>query len=239
MTTKKSSKPKKAKLKSSGPEAEKPVALTLKIDTETYVRLSTLRAKERKTAQDILTEALREYLDRTGGMKTLVLSAIVLTSLGMLASCKGTNYGPQTATPAVATPAIPAAAIPTATEVFHLRSECAQLAEKMLEKQKKEEDTTGSDYWSQLSHYSPDTNRCYVQIVSETADRGASDEVLYDGQTGEKLASILYTGKGCPTGNSCQAIGITPPEHPICTGCTSGEDANAYIEGLMGDDRKR
>jgi hypothetical protein len=46
--------------------AEKPVALTVKIDGRTYVRLSTLRAKERKTAQDILTEALKAYLDRAG-----------------------------------------------------------------------------------------------------------------------------------------------------------------------------
>ena len=42
------------------------VALTLKIDSDTYIRLSTFRAKERKTAQDILTEALKTYLDRVG-----------------------------------------------------------------------------------------------------------------------------------------------------------------------------
>lgn len=45
-------------------ETEKPVAITLKIDTETYARLGTLGANGRKTAQDILTEALRAYLDR-------------------------------------------------------------------------------------------------------------------------------------------------------------------------------
>jgi len=45
---------------------EKPVALTVKIDSKTYVRLSTLRAKERKTAQEILTEALDTYLERAG-----------------------------------------------------------------------------------------------------------------------------------------------------------------------------
>ena len=45
---------------------EKPVALTVKINSKTYVRLSTLRAKERKTAQEILTEALDAYLDRAG-----------------------------------------------------------------------------------------------------------------------------------------------------------------------------
>ena len=47
--------------------SEKLVALTVKIDSETYIRLSTLRAKERKTAQEILTEALNAYLDRAEG----------------------------------------------------------------------------------------------------------------------------------------------------------------------------
>jgi len=46
--------------------AEKPVALTLKVDHVTYVRLSTLRATQRRTNQDILQEALKQYLDRAG-----------------------------------------------------------------------------------------------------------------------------------------------------------------------------
>jgi hypothetical protein len=45
---------------------EKPVALTLKVDSRTYVRLSTLRATQRRTNQDILQQALKEYLDRAG-----------------------------------------------------------------------------------------------------------------------------------------------------------------------------
>ena len=45
---------------------EKPVALTLKVDGSTYVRLSTLRATQRRTSQDILRQALEEYLDRAG-----------------------------------------------------------------------------------------------------------------------------------------------------------------------------
>ena len=52
--------------KAEKPAAERPIALTLKIDGETYVRLSTYRAKERKTAQEILSEALAGYLDRAG-----------------------------------------------------------------------------------------------------------------------------------------------------------------------------
>jgi hypothetical protein len=42
----------------------KPVALTVKVDDETYVRLCTLGATKRRTNQDILREALHEYLDR-------------------------------------------------------------------------------------------------------------------------------------------------------------------------------
>ncbi len=45
---------------------EKPVALTVKIDNELYVRLSTFRATERRTTQDVLQQALLEYLDRAG-----------------------------------------------------------------------------------------------------------------------------------------------------------------------------
>jgi hypothetical protein len=43
---------------------DKPVALTLKVDHGTYVRLCTLGATERRTNQDILQQALQEYLDR-------------------------------------------------------------------------------------------------------------------------------------------------------------------------------
>lgn len=45
---------------------EKPVALTLKVDGKTYVRLCTLGATQRRTNQDILREAVRQYLDRVG-----------------------------------------------------------------------------------------------------------------------------------------------------------------------------
>jgi predicted transcriptional regulator len=47
--------------------SDKLIALTVKLDSKTYVRLSTFRAKERQTAQEILTDALHAYLDRMGG----------------------------------------------------------------------------------------------------------------------------------------------------------------------------
>lgn len=43
---------------------KKPVALTVKVNQGVYVRLCTLGATQRRTNQDILQEALQQYLDR-------------------------------------------------------------------------------------------------------------------------------------------------------------------------------
>jgi hypothetical protein len=46
--------------------AETPVALTVKVDGATYARLTNLRATQRRSHQEILRQALDEYLDRAG-----------------------------------------------------------------------------------------------------------------------------------------------------------------------------
>ena len=68
MATKKSSTPAKPKQSRKAPTAMdgKPVALTLKVDEKTYIRLCTLSAKLRCFNQDILNEALLEHLKRMG-----------------------------------------------------------------------------------------------------------------------------------------------------------------------------
>jgi hypothetical protein len=55
-------------LASKGATRERPVALTLKIDRKMYRRLLGLRAagKKLRTHQEILRQALKEYLDRAG-----------------------------------------------------------------------------------------------------------------------------------------------------------------------------
>ena len=53
-------------VKRGGGTQEERVALTLKVDGKLFVRLSTFRAKARKTRQEILQQALLEYLDRAG-----------------------------------------------------------------------------------------------------------------------------------------------------------------------------
>jgi len=47
-------------------EAGKPVAMTLKLYHDTFIRLSALRARDRLTAQEILLAALEAHLKRAG-----------------------------------------------------------------------------------------------------------------------------------------------------------------------------
>jgi len=58
----------RAKEDSGSVTAQNPVALTVKIDRETYKRLVALRAtgERLRTHQEILRRALEEYLDREG-----------------------------------------------------------------------------------------------------------------------------------------------------------------------------
>jgi hypothetical protein len=67
MAMKKTSTPAKPKKSSKAFTTDDAVALTLKVDAKTYVRLCTLRAKERSTTQEILNKALQEHLKRLGG----------------------------------------------------------------------------------------------------------------------------------------------------------------------------
>jgi hypothetical protein len=66
VTTKKPPTPAKPKQSRKASTPDDAVALTLKVDKKTYVRLCTLRAKEMSTTQKILNEALQDYLKRFG-----------------------------------------------------------------------------------------------------------------------------------------------------------------------------
>ena len=122
---------------------------------------------------------------------------------------------------------------PTATEVFNLRTECAELAENI----NGEYDLTGISLATSddlpypftqehFSHYDPETNRCYVElratpnlgVLTMLSVKNATalkikdhflltyevdylERRLYDGQTGEELASLQKGLKGvAPTG---------------------------------------
>jgi len=76
---------------------------------------------------------------------------------------------------------------PTATEVFNLRSKCAELGDQL---QRDTYEATGG-----ASHYDQPSNRCYVRLVIfENSKNSVYKAIeLYDGQTHEKLASVQGT----------------------------------------------
>jgi hypothetical protein len=133
------------------------------------------------------------------------------------------------------TPAADASSVrgPTATEVFNLRSKCADLGEKIMK------DTVIADALkkNQISHYEPRTNRCYVQLTIWNDNLAKGDDYfqqyLYDGQTGQVLAAV-HREKGTRSGE----ISIDPS--PL-----SGNpdelyvDASIFISKMMADDRQQ
>jgi nitrate reductase alpha subunit len=139
----------------------------------------------------------------------------------------------KSSAPPIAPVGGPAFRSPTATEVFNLRSKCAELGEKILkatvagEGLKKE----------QLSHYEPKTNRCYVQLTVWNPNLGKGEDYfqqyLLDGQNGQVLAAIRRE-KGVKSGE----ISIDPS--PL-----SGNpdelyvDASLFISKMMADDRQQ
>jgi len=119
---------------------------------------------------------------------------------------------------------------PTATEVFALRSKCAELGDKI-----RDGDVIGSNLTqSVVSHYEPTTNRCYVELTVQTADTTTPlaylHRVLYDGQTNEMLA-FTRVERSLKTGQ------IFVKAEPL--GDTAFEQANGFIDKIMEDDRTR
>jgi hypothetical protein len=128
---------------------------------------------------------------------------------------------------------VPSFRSPTATEVFNLRSKCAELGEKIL-KNTAIGDGLKKD---QVSHYEPKTNRCYVQLTAWNANPDKGDDnfqqYLFDGQTGQVLAAI-HREKGVRSGD----ISIDPS--PL--NGNSDElylDASIFISKMMADDRQQ
>jgi hypothetical protein len=116
----------------------------------------------------------------------------------------------------------------TSTEVFELRSKCAAFGEKILN-----EHFIGSALsQSQTSHYNPKTNRCYVELTVQTADTTKPldnfSRSLFDGQTGEVLTRATI--------NKGAKWGMVYVRHEV-TSSSFFDDANAYIDKMMSDDR--
>lgn len=126
---------------------------------------------------------------------------------------------------------------PTATEVFNLRSKCAELGQKVMDN-----NVVGIALTQdQVSHYDPKTNRCYVELTVQTADLSKAgdyfQQYFFDGQTGEMLASIRndQRGKwGMVYDNQHKSPIPVPYDASVLY-----EDALSYIDNKMADDRKQ
>ncbi len=115
------------------------------------------------------------------------LRGVFFTAVLILCSCQPKDADRQ-----------PSNRLPTATEVFELRSKCAALGEKIME-----DNLIGIALaQEQLSHYSPETNRCYVKLEVHTANLATPQEnyvkhdYFYDGQTKEMLATTTWSNGG-------------------------------------------
>ena len=111
----------------------------------------------------------------------------------------------------------------SASEVFHLRSECADLGVKILNGNLVGIAVTQS----QVSHYDPKSNRCYVELTVQSANLKAPTEYyatyLYDGQTGEMLA-FAKMEKGAKSGLAFKKS------------ISGFDDVTSYIADLMRDE---
>ena len=137
--------------------------------------------------------------------------------------------------------------LPSATEVFNLRSKCAQLGRDL----NKDKDyrallnqNMGSNYkiyQSMKSNYSIEANRCYVRIEN-SVNPGENTKhfqlyavSLYDGQTGDLLADIRMEG---PAFEKKDYGGTVVGDSSIGSGCNEDGGCGyhrvyAYIDERM------
>jgi hypothetical protein len=125
---------------------------------------------------------------------------------------------------------------PSASEVFALRTECAQRGEAVFEKRLAEifgDERIGIATHSFGTHYDPKTNRCYVQVIDEY-EGGLSGYIqLIDGQTEEQLAYCRAVN-----GEWHGMIGATNFEE-VVPDFIGYDNAWRYIAAKMMDDRKQ
>jgi hypothetical protein len=145
--------------------------------------------------------------------------AASLWMLSALTACSRDAPAPQQTTQ----PATPTHQLPTATEVFHLRSECAKMGQQILN-----DNVVGLALsQSQVSNYNEKTNRCYVELTVQSADMTKPMTVmhryLFDGQTKELLATTAIE-KNVKSGIAYKNAGVA-----------GFEKVNEYINEKMQD----
>ena len=127
-------------------------------------------------------------------MRTTQITCGILVLCGLAACGRDVQTPQQAARPTTATHQLP-----TATEAFHLRSECAKLGQQILD----DNVVKRALNQSQISNYNEIANRCYVELTVQTADTTKPVEImhryLFDGQTKALLATTAID-KGAKSG---------------------------------------
>jgi len=150
----------------------------------------------------------------------ILLWLVVLTLFSSCENKKSAQY--EISKPASAVNQRP----PTATEVFLLRSECAEFGVKIMN-----DNIIGiSLTQAQVSHYNPQTNRCYVELTVQSANLNTVDTkseyfatYLFYGQTKEMLASTKIE-KGTKSGTVFKKV------------IYGFDEVSAYIDEMMKDE---
>ena len=146
----------------------------------------------------------------------------IMEAMDWLSSSGSVNDPVAPSTPTLVQQTAPKTAFqpPTATELFALRTACANLGKKVLD-----ENPVGPTLTqSETSRYDLATGHCYVDTYIRSADDKVFVRYLFDGQTGEMLAwAESNTGK---------KVGkIFDP-----TAARDGYDpANAFMDSLMSE----
>ena len=139
---------------------------------------------------------------------------------------------------------------PTATEIFHLRTECAELADKLMHGFEEvtamvQIPTRSPETYSVSPHYDPATNRCYADLTSfySTAPVSGNHYVLnspdpwvehkhrslFDAQTKDVLASSSIDGD-----KRVGSVFEEGHQKYFADANASFDDANDYIDAQNG-----
>jgi hypothetical protein len=104
----------------------------------------------------------------------------------------------------------------------------------------------------EVSHYNSKTNRCYVVLKENFEEDHIYSTTLFDGQTGEMLAYTRINNNLSPEKEGMLDGGIVINHSHVLVsnptgtfrngqyvGASSYDEANAFIEQMMADDRQQ
>lgn len=105
----------------------------------------------------------------------IIIAALIVSGAYLGGQYLSTEREPS---PSVALPSL------SASELFHLRSDCRDLGQQVMNGHPASPGLSESF----VAHYNPTDNRCYVKIENSSDDATTDNIDFFDGQTNEELA---------------------------------------------------